>query len=262
MGMARRTNLKRSGFVPEQMEVLYMPRLKVLLQSLLAIFAVCSVTASAASADVGQKLSSTPVLKGITGENSTSVLTAGSVKITCTEGKNTGKVKNQTELEKVVVTFEGCKVTESKKPCTAAIESPGAGAEKIVTEALKGELVETKEATGVNSHEVGLLLEPEVANKGFVTLEETKSGGVKCTPVTKVTGSIAGEVTPTELFTKIVNVEFGINSLGKQAIKTVERSVSDAVVKPELEAFGATEVTEVSSDAALFEEKVKIETGP
>lgn len=202
--------------------------------------------------------------KGFTSKSSTSTLKAGTNTVTCTSDTDKGELLGKESVQKVVVTFTGCKVKATNKKgekVECPISSKGIANTKgeIVTASLKGELGESAEsATGVV-----LLLEPE-SGITFVTLNAT----VTCeTPETKINGQVAGEVTPLGLglTDKVVFAN---------KIKSLERSFElhcaggvectagkeDQVVKPRIEAFGVTATFE-TTDENRFEQEVRVLAG-
>lgn len=209
------------------------------------------------------------VKKGFTSKEGISTLTVAGKKVECKADTDKGELTSKESVTKVVVTFTGCEIEViiNKLPVKCAISSKGiANAKKeIVTVSLKGELGEVAPAEATT--EVGLLLEPESGTE-FVTLNAT---GEPCNTIeTKVTGQVAGEVTPLALAVKH-NVVFALNTEGKQKIKKFERSfakhctggvncVEDGEVKPKLTAFGL-EATFVSTDENTFEESVEVLKG-
>jgi hypothetical protein len=187
---------------------------------ILAVLAMCAVAASAASA-------AAPEFKGtgkFTSSSGTGKLenTSGT-KIECASGASNGEITGVTTVGKVVVTFKSCTAEGGK--CTA--KSPGAGADnEIVTHTLKGTLGTTKEAT----NGVGVLFVPETG-KAFVTIESS------CTLISpaEVTGSLAGEATPTLKSSTTGKLVF-TGSKGVAHIKTI--AVGGKSEKAKLEAFG------------------------
>jgi len=83
---------------------------------------------------------------------------------------------------------------------------------------------------------VGLLVLPGVG-KQFVELEKNA-----CTPVTKVTGNVAGEVTPVGQAVTLGNVTFATGANNTQNIKEID--VLGKKIEPELVAFGETSTEE------------------
>jgi hypothetical protein len=237
------------------MEVLSnMSRFRIVCLSLLAVFAVSAVVASAAFADAGQEFTAVPAKAKFTSTSGKAILRAGTITVTCQKDKDVGTVESKTTVGKVVVTFEECVAEDPTVPCKATIGT-------IVTESLTGDLGEDTLVNGVVSDSVGLLLTPEVVAKGFATIPESKEGTKKCNPLTKVTGNIAGEVSPVNTLTTAVTVTFALNTAkSKNAVEQLESSNDAVKIKPGLKAFGAT-ATEETADTNVFEEAVEIKSG-
>jgi hypothetical protein len=222
---------------------------------LVAVFAMSAMVASAAFADVGQELTKATASEKFTGKSGIGKLSVPKAGITITcetdaNGGQTSATKPTTNVEKVVVTFKNCVAEKGGAKCK--VNSPGAKEGELITSSLKGELSEVSK--GTVDEAAALLLEPEEAAKGFVTIAKTE-----CNPETKVTGSIAGEVTQPAKPSKTVNVDFKV-SAGKQAITQVERSVGDALVTTKLSAFGF-EATEETLDENTFPTAVELTNG-
>jgi hypothetical protein len=241
---------------------------------LIAVFALGALTASAASADIGQtlgickkQLTATFVYSGsecqvvsagpgTTGEyeiepavkkkftsiSGPGVLAVAGTEVKCKKDKNKGEITSTTTVGKVEVTFEECKVKGNAKECALA---------NIATTKLKGELGEG--APEEDASEVAVLFEPEEGTT-FATIPATE-----CNVETKVTGKIAGEINRSGANTEYL-LAFGLNPAKKQRIKTFERSAGDAVVAPSLKAFGL-EATEETNELILFEEKLWLGPG-
>ncbi len=94
----------------------------------------------------------------------------------------------------------------------------------------------------------GILFLP-VASKVFVELEENE-----CTPPTKVTGNVAGEITPVGVHTTTGKTIFTLVA-GVQGIKDIDLTHGLGLVKPELVAFGEpsalSQTEEVESTVAV-----------
>jgi hypothetical protein len=205
-----------------------------------------------------------PEKKGFTSKEGVSTLAVSTATVTCEKDTNAGKLVGKESVEKVVITFTGCKGKKGTEECP--VKSKGAtGAEEIVTNSLKGELGEV--AASEAASEVGLLLEGESSNV-FVTLIG------KCLPVEEsaIEGSVVGEVTPLTL--GLTDKTEFLVSAGAQKIKTFERSLAlhcsnalatrkceaDFSFKTGLKAFGLV-ATFASKDENKFEEELKVHKG-
>jgi hypothetical protein len=188
-------------------------------------------------------LPSVKTFKGM-GAPSTLKAAAAGIATSCEEAVDAGEVTGMTTIGKLVIIFTGCQVTAESKTCT--IKSVGAKEGEIVTHTLKGELGTTKSAEAAS--EVALLLLPE-STKIWETLESTK-----CSPESKVTGSLAAEMLPISEKTAFGGLYFGVSS-GKQAIQLV--TVPSGVKEPELVAFTVT-ATEELEDGIEFTGEVEI----
>ena len=176
------------------------------------------------------------------------VLTVAGIKVKCKKDKDTGEITGTGTVGKVVVTFEECTSTKEAKECKT--NSPGAKAGEIVTKELKGELGTVAKAEAAS--EVGLLLEPASGTE-FVTLEKNE-----CIIETKVTGKVAGEVTPVKKLQTTGKLEFKTVE-GKGEKQSIKKITTEAGKKeePSLKAFGLT-ATEETSDENTFEEAVEV----
>jgi hypothetical protein len=201
-----------------------MPRIRLIMLSLLAVCALSAVTASASSAL--EKYEFLKEGKGIGGETfkgkqvGNSILKATGLEITCTSGSSEGTfAANTSKIEKVKVTFKGCKGGACK------VSNKGnPNEEEIKTEAIKGTLGET--TIGALESNVGIDLEPE-GTTTFVELEGHPTGcGI---PLTKLKGSVIGEVTPVNTSTKIGTLKFK-EAGGVQEIQNIEEEGSEGVV--------------------------------
>ncbi|HZL16120.1 MAG TPA: hypothetical protein VFG23_00115 [Polyangia bacterium] len=242
---------------------------------LIAVFALGAIAASAASAVTDpttqqqfvEKNGKEVIKKGFTSKEGISTLSvplAGTT-VECKADTDKGNIDAgwNESVEKVVVTFTGCKVkvtvekVKQECPINSIKEKVKAKEGEIVTVTLKGELGESAEsATGVV-----LLLEP-ASGIEFVTLAAT---GAPCKTIeTKVNGQVAGEVTPLALgLTDKVVFENKIKVLERSFAKHCTGGVNcteDGEVKPKLEAF-AFPATFASTDENTFEEKVEVLPG-
>jgi hypothetical protein len=220
-------------------------RLKVLLVSLLAMFAMSATMASAAFGDAGQEFETN--VSTIVSTGGPGVLTAGTNIVKCESESDTatgvlGKAK--TNFEKVVITFHGCK--SEKTGCAAtAIKSVGAaGAEEVVTKELTAELAET---VLPSAGKTAIIFEGVGVSEVFTELEKNA-----CTVLTKVTGKELCEIKETGRTTGEINCP-------KPPITEVERSVGDAIVTNSLKAFTASATEE--QKATTVQEANKLITG-
>jgi hypothetical protein len=103
---------------------------------------------------------------------------------------------------------------KNEKGETCPLKSPGAAAEEIAFTPLIGELGEVASAEAVT--EVGLNMKPATGTE-FASLEGS------CLPISpsKLTGSVAGEATPTNTLSTHGELVFTLNGT-KQKIKTVK----------------------------------------
>jgi hypothetical protein len=225
-----------------------MSRFKLILLGVFAALAVGATGASAAfAADAGQELTKVPTKTGFSAVSGVGTLKAGTSTVTCKAGSAAGKVATKTTVKEAVVKFTECESAESKKACKASVHSKGAGEGEVVTTKLKGELGENE-----STETTTLLLKPEVGTE-FVTLEANG-----CTIQTKVTGSVAGEVTETNKNVAKDKLEFKTAG-GKQSFKEFENA-ADTKSTASLKAFGV-EATEETSDENTFEEAVEVKSG-
>jgi hypothetical protein len=242
---------------------------------LIAVFAVGAVAASAASAkdrggpseqqEFRNEKGESPRLKGFASKEGVSTLAVTGATVTCKEDTNVGKLVGKESLEKVVVTFTGCKGKKGTEECPVKSTNTTV-AEQVKTNTLRGELGEVA-ATEATS-KVGLLLEGEASNI-FVTLEGA------CLPASPsaVEGSVVGEVTPLTL--GLTDKTEFLVSAGAQKVKTFERSFAsfctgaptarkceeDFSFAPSLKAFGTLTATFESKDENTFEEPLEVFPG-
>jgi hypothetical protein len=232
-----------------------MSRIRIIGLALVAVFAMTAVAASPAfAADSEQLFKQAGTKQKFKSTSGVGKLTANGQVVECKKDKGSGELnaKQTASVKNVVVTFEECK--SEKEGVTCEVKSKGAGkTNEVATVKLKGELGEVAAAEATS--EVGLLLEPE-SGTAFVILEGT------CLQVspTEVTGSVAGEVTPVGKNQLTGKLEFKVPG-GAQAIKTFERSTTDAVVKPSLKVFGLFTATQETSSEETFEELTEVVKG-
>lgn len=176
-------------------------------------------------------------------------LSNSSVRVTCSNGLGEGEATSTETVGKMVIVYDSCmgeKGTEkSEEECT--VKSAGAKSEgEVVTKTLKGELGEVASSEAYT--EGGLLLEPETGK----TITELTG---KCLgSSTGLAGSLAAEVLPAEVSTKVIEDNFAATS-GKQLIKTI--SVKAGNVKPKLE-LGGSEAVEQEYLEMEFADEVEL----
>ncbi len=246
-------------------------RIKIVGMALVAVFAAFAVGVSTASAMIeNAEFSKEGTNNGFTGKNRAGLeptldSVAGTIK--CKSDTSKGRISGgagSVGIEKVVITYKECKGKYTEE---CAVKSTGAATEEIKTAELRGTLARilSKEATS----EVGLVF----AGPGgvFVTLEGT------CLPVTptKVTGKLAGEMTPTnksqskgELIFRVLKPE---TLEAEQQIKKACLLVSEntfgglpcnggsiGLDKMELTLFAAEEGFEMTAEELTFEEAFEL----
>jgi len=164
------------------------------LAGLLVVACLALALLPVVSASAAEPLFSPVSGQSITGTSGVSILTAVTGQsITCLKDTASGAVSSSLLAGKVFVHYLECTSKESAEPaCT--VKSIGAPEEGLII---------TKELHGIlgiilPSGATGILFLP-TSGKIFVELEKANggTGTQKCTPVTKVTGTVAGEVTPT-----------------------------------------------------------------
>jgi hypothetical protein len=154
-----------------------------------------------------------------------SELKTSSVKVVCSSSLGEGEAGTET-VGKMSIVFNSCIGSKGTEECT--VKSIGAKSEgEVVTKTLKGELGNVASAEAPS--EVGLLVEAETAKK--ITELTAKCLGSP----TALEGKLAGEVSPADALTSIVEVEFAGTST-KPAIKAI--TVKAGNVKPKLELGG------------------------
>jgi hypothetical protein len=181
------------------------------------------------------------------GRSGTAKLVATGTTITCAKSTAPrGETISDTTVGGMVITFTGCKANKGGEECT--VKSTGAAAGSVITKTLKGELGTVKSAEAAS--EAGLLLSPETGSE-ITTLEKAT-----CSAETKVTGSVAAEVTPVNK--ELTSSKFVFVGTGKsEKIKTIAAD-NGSVKKPLLEAFGGDAAEELSAEIT-WEEELEIE---
>ncbi len=229
---------------------------------LVALLALGAIGVSVASAMIESKAEfikgGIKTKNGFTGKSRAGLeptLTTTLNTIKCKSDTSTGKISGDKTMsvENLVITFKECKAITGGG---CAIKSTGAGnVEEIVMNPLKGTLgrVMSKEATS----EVGLVLEGP--GSVFVTLEGT------CLIVspTKITGKIAGEITPINKSQLTGNLIFEATG-NKQRIKKVcllpfgTLPCTGTLNEPVLEVSAAEVGSEMTAEELTFEENTEV----
>jgi len=234
--------------------------MKILLVCLVAAFAMSAVAASAASAETEAEqqffqnaAKEAPKKANFKDKSGLSILVVSGTVVQCKKDTSFGHFVGRTKIVDVVI-YENCKVIAGGKECE--INSVGAkAAGEITTTELTGELGEI--TTG---SKVGILLEGEVnkaKEKVFATLAATE-----CSPETKVTGTIIGEVENKKKLSSTGNVILTTaKKEGKtQSITKIERSSNDESVTAGLKAFGKA-ATDETTEENEFEEELELNAG-
>jgi hypothetical protein len=200
---------------------------------LIAIFAMSLLAASAASAALPEFKPASGTFKTLALGPST--LSGSGNTVTCSHSTGTGEITGAMSVGKVLVKFTGC-VSKNGSGVTCVTNSKTGGTGEIVTNTLSGLLGLILATVGDYTSDVGEDLFPTSGSE-FTSL----IGG--CIVTTKVTGSVAGEVTPIGTLTLIGKINFGATG-GKQDISVID--LLGGAMEPELSAFGnvATETTE------------------
>jgi len=213
---------------------------------------VVAASFALASTALAAPLFSPGTTNKFTGTSGTSVLLASAEQITCLKDNSTGEINGPLTVGSVIVHFLECSGTSGNGaigPCP--VQSPGAPTiNLIITTTLIGRLglILPKPASG---SDVGLLLLP-ASGKAFVTV----TGNTEtCIPTTKVSGLVAGLLTPVNSLTLSGTLSF--QGGGKvQSIKDIDLSGASLVL-PELVAFGGL-ATETTTEAIAFEKDVEV----
>jgi hypothetical protein len=256
-----------------------MSRIRIIMLSMLAVFAVGAVASASASAAApeffhciaktgggfaaGCKVTGTGFEKvavpagskiAFTSTSEPSYLfanAAGSFRIKCETDTDKGEITGPKTVGKVVVTFKKCRGFKGSEECP--VKSTGAGAEEIVTNELSGELGTVAAAEAPDS-ETGLTLKPTTGTS-FVKLSGTPE---TCIPETNVTGSVIGEVEPVKIMDTtgelIYSVFGGQGKHNKQGIQKIGAEAKDT-----LTAFGVEAGFESEASLVFGEGKENIE---
>jgi hypothetical protein len=178
---------------------------------------------------------------------------AGTFRITCATDTDTGEITGPKIVGKVKVIFKECKGYKGANECTVHSVSPLGGAGEIITNELSGELSPVAAAEAPDS-EVGLDLKATVAGKPFVLLVGSV---VACIPETAVEGTVIGELEPVKIMESFGELIFSVDGgAGKHNKQGIQKDVGGT--KDTLEAFGGLEVGFESEDSITFEEGIEV----
>jgi hypothetical protein len=202
----------------------------------IAIFAMSLLAASAASAALPEFKPASGTFKTLALVNS--ILTGGGNTVTCAHSTGSGEITGAMSVGKVLVKFTGC-VAKNASNATCVTKSKTGETGEIATNTLNGLLGLILATVGKFTSDVGEELFPATGNE-FTSLVGP------CIVTAKVTGSVAGEVTPigTPTLQGKVNFVGNVGGNGKENITKID--LLGGVMEPELEAFSAvaTETTE------------------
>ena len=196
---------------------------------LTTILAISLVSAQAASAGSGN-----PLFVPAAGQAATAISGVTTLReitgqiIVCQKDSATGTVTSSLLLGKVFWHFLECTAKEKEgATTTCTIHSLGAPEEGlIITTELHGIL-----GLILPSLQTGILFLP-TNNSTWTELAESKNGATKCTSESKVTGTLAGLVTPVR-----VSQTTGLITFPKEPIKTIDLTHGIGSRKPELNIF-------------------------
>jgi hypothetical protein len=164
--------------------------------------------------------------KKITGTSGVATLhtpAADNTEITCASSKDEAYLNSTKTEDKIKVTYAGCQLAGLK--CTGG---PKAKTGDIITNELKGTLGYISKSPV----KVGIKIEPESG---------TYLAEFKCEETSvKVKGSVIGEVSPINVFTKTSEEDFNVNGSGEQEFKGFEGGSGD-VLMSEITPFGFDE---------------------
>jgi hypothetical protein len=212
------------------------------------LFAVVLVTVMVIAGTFAQYASASPELipstkQKVTWTSGSSKLVGGSDSVTCEKDAGAGEITSATSISDLLVHFLGCSSSSTEgKNCS--VKSVGSSSEGlIITGTLHGVVGLLLPAPAI-----GLLLLP---NSGKTVVE---LAGNACTPSTKVTGNVAGLLEPINESQTTGKVVFGLQK-GKECAADID--TPSGLVKPELEAYGATAALE-TEEAASYEKAVEV----
>jgi hypothetical protein len=219
---------------------------------LVAVFAMSLLSVTVASAAESSNPLFLPVNgQTISGVSGPSKLVSGTGQIiACQKDTATGKITSSLLAGAVFVHYLECTAKEKEGAATTCtIKSEGAPEEGLII---------TNELHGI----LGLILSPApldtgilflpVSGKIFVSLAESKNGSTVCTPATKITGTVAGLITPVG-----VDTTKGLLVFPKVSIKKIDLTHGLGFREPELVAFSVTSSLE-QHDVLTFSEATGI----
>jgi hypothetical protein len=247
-------------------------RIRVLLVSLLAVFAVGAVASASASAAApeffhcvakaggkwmaGCKVAGTEFEKvavpagskiKFTDKEGVSHLNGLGTVVTCQKDTSSGEITGPKTVANVTVTFQECKGKKGTEEC------PVNGG-TITTATLHGELGKVLKAEAASEVGEDLIPPVEIKEGKEVKLPFVKLEGA-CIPTTSVEGSVIGEVKPINVMQTTGEVNFECSSVGstKQKIQKFEPGLKDT-----LSAFGNPACFESFPDAITFAEAIEV----
>lgn len=215
----------------------------------LAVSAVAASTAVAAPefvAEGGAKVAGTEMRTS--GGASTLVTPGTEVTVKCASEAGTGKIASATAVNKVLVTYEGCKAFHNETECGDARTKGGATAGKIKPTTLKGVLGEV--AASEAASERGLRLQPE---SGTTFNEIEFKPACNFINSTQVTGEAIGAISPKGVFTESGELPYLLNASNEQTIKRFVGGAEEV-----LEAFFFTSGMEDRESVTFVGKKIKV----
>ncbi len=187
-----------------------MTRIRLIMLSLLAVFAFGALAAASASAALPEFEG--PFPNTFTSKSGAGKLqTVGGQEVTCTADSNTGSITGA-KTDTANVTFTGCESVTLKAKCQS-----GANEGEIKTVELSSTLGYISKAAKT----VGIDLKPK-AGELFASFE---CGGVKI----EVKGSVIGALTPINTKTKSFKLKFK-ETAGKQEVTKLEGEPTDVLM--------------------------------
>lgn len=169
-----------------------------------------------------------------TSTSGSGTLKAGADVVTCKKDTGTGELPSTMLMNNVVIHFLECTSSGASKSGCSVKSTNTSVAGLILTATLHGVI-----GTVLPSKAAGLLL-LAASGKTFATL-----AGNECTPETKVTGTVAGLITPTGKSQTTSKVTFSAPG-GKQEIKDID--TLGGLVEPELVAFSVSATEETAEE--------------
>jgi hypothetical protein len=163
------------------------------------------------------------------------------VKCSSGESKEEAEISSEATASKITLALTGCKARKGSEECEA--KSPGAKANEIDINPLKGELgtvATTEAASGM-----GILLEPESGSE-WAKIEKSS-----CIGETVISGSIAAEITP--VGEPESDDDMQLKSVcSSEQVKTI--TVASGAVKPSLKMLGVAATVETTIEDKFHEE--------